>query len=180
VLLIVGLFTAWRAMETYPFQSLEQAFARAVSTGADQEGTNSIGGFTVGIRSEAEMASYINRTISGRHAILTDNSQTYGVILLSGRPRVFFDRVIKGDGVWQSVLRDPYGVVQYMLVAYNPRGGDLIRARYPGLIAGNPKGFKVVYQTSRYVLVKVPGLDPNPVRSTPTTKGAKSASGSGG
>jgi hypothetical protein len=180
VLLIVGLFTAWRAMETYPFQSLEQAFVRAVSTGADQEGTNSIGGFTVGIRSEAEMASYINRTITGRHAILTDNSQTYGVILLSGRPRLFFDRVIKGDGVWQSVLRDPYGVVQYMLVAYNPRGGDLIRARYPGLIAGNPKGFKVVYQTSRYVLVKVPGLDPDPVRNTPTTKGAKSASGSGG
>jgi hypothetical protein len=180
VLLIVGLFTAWRAMETYPFQSLEQAFVRAVSTGADQEGTNSIGGFTVGIRSEAEMASYINRTITGRHAILTDNSQTYGVILLSGRPRLFFDRVIKGDGVWQSVLRDPYGVVQYMLVAYNPRGGDLIRARYPGLIAGNPKGFKVVYQTSRYVLVKVPGLDPDPVRNTPTTKSAKSASGSGG
>jgi hypothetical protein len=171
-------------METYPFQSLEQSFVRAVSTGADQEGTNSIGGFTVGIRSEAEMADYINRTISGRHAILTDNSQTFGVILLSGRPRLFFDRVVKGDGVWQSVLRDPYGVVQYMLVAYNPRGGDLIRAHYPGLIAGNPKGFTVVYQTARYVLVKVAGLDPNPFKSAPVTKTTKSraspARGSGG
>jgi hypothetical protein len=180
VLLIVGLFTAWRAMETYPFQSLEQSFIRAVSTGADQEGTNSIGGYTVGIRSEAQMASYINRTISGRHAILTDNSQTFGVILLSGRPRLFFDRVIKGDGVWESVLRNPYGVVQYMLVAYNPRGGDLIRAHYPGLIAGNPKGFTVVYQTARYVLVKVPGLDPNPLGSTSRTKPTKSTTGSGG
>jgi hypothetical protein len=174
VLLIVGLFTAWRGMESYPFQSLEQAFVRAVRTGADQEGTNSIGGFTVGIRSEAEMAAYINRTINGRHAILTDNSQTFGVILLSGRPRLFFDRVIKGDGVWQSVLRDPYGVVQYLLVAYNPRGGDLIRAHYPGLLAGVPKGFKIVYQTARYVLVKVPGLNPNPVKTLPTPKSTKS------
>jgi hypothetical protein len=173
VLLIVGMFTAWQSMQTYPFQSLEQAFVRAVKTGQDQEGTNSIGGFTVGIRSEAEMAAFINRTIKGRHAILTDNAQSFGVILLSGRPRLFFDRVIKGDGVWDSVLDNPYGVVQYMLVAYNPRGGDLIRAHYPDLLAGRPKGFTVVYQTARYILVKVPTLNPNPVAPKITTHGTK-------
>ncbi|HEY5196086.1 MAG TPA: hypothetical protein VIJ51_03560 [Solirubrobacteraceae bacterium] len=174
VLLVIGLFTAWRAMETYPFQSLEQAFIRAIRTGDDQDGTNSIGGFTVGIQSEAQMADYINRTITGRHAILTDNSQTFGVILLSGRPRLFFDRVIKGDGVWESVLRNPYAVVQYMLVAYNPRGGDLIRAHYPGLLNGTPKGFTLVYQTARYILVKVPNLNPNPVASSPKRTGRTS------
>ncbi|HEX3874034.1 MAG TPA: hypothetical protein VHW26_07800 [Solirubrobacteraceae bacterium] len=175
VLLVVGLFTAWRSMESYPFQSLEQAFIRAVRTGDDQENTNSIGGFTVGIRPEAQMAAFINRNVTARHAILTDNSQTFGVILLSGRPRLFFDRVIKGDGTWQSVLADPYGVVQYLLVAYNPRGGDLIRAHFPGLLGGIPKGFKVVFETARYVLVKVPVLNPNPVRPPSPAKSAKPA-----
>ncbi|HWH10159.1 MAG TPA: hypothetical protein VG165_03460 [Solirubrobacteraceae bacterium] len=179
VLLIVGLFTAWKSMQSYPFQSLEQAFVRAVKTGDDQDGTNSIGGFTVGIASEAQMADYINRTVTTRHAILTDNSQTFGVILLSGRPRLFFDRVIKGDGVWQSVLRDPYGVVQYLLVAYNPRGGDLIRAHYPGLLSATANGFSVVYQTARYVLVKVPNLNPNPLPRTTKSTRSRAAAGSG-
>jgi hypothetical protein len=167
VLLIVGLFTAWTAMESYPFQSLEQAFIRAVKTGQDQEGTNSIGGFTVGIRSEAQMAAYIDRNVTATHAILTDNSQTFGVILLSGRPRLFFDRVIKGDAVWDSVLDNPYGVVRYLLVAYNPRGGDEIRVHYPGLLDGRPAGFKIVFETARYVLVQVPGLSANSVLKSP-------------
>jgi hypothetical protein len=155
VLLLIGLYTAYHAMETYPFQSQEQAFVRAIRTGSDQEGTNSIGGFKVGIRSEAQMAAYINRTVTGRHQILTDNAQTFGVILLSGRPRLFFDRIIKGDGVWNSVLAKPFGVVSYFLVEY-ARTGDKIAARYPGLTQGKPAGFTVVFSNDRYALVKVP------------------------
>jgi hypothetical protein len=166
VLLIVGLFTAYSAMKTYPFQSQEQAFIRALRTGKDQEGTNSIGGFKVGIRSEAQVAAFINRTVKGRHQILTDNAETFGVILLSGRPHLFFDRIINGDGVWHAVLAKPYGVVSYMLVNY-PRTGDLIRARYPDIARTRPAGFSVVFRNDRYLLLKVAPRPPAGAGATP-------------
>ena len=50
------------------------------------------------------MASYINANIGGRSTILTDNAQTFGVILLTGRPEVFFDRVDRGDGRFEQVV----------------------------------------------------------------------------
>jgi hypothetical protein len=172
VLLIVGLFTAYSAMKTYPFQSQEQAFIRALRTGNDQEGTNSIGGFKVGIRSEAQVAAFINRTVKGRHQVLTDNAETFGVILLSGRPRLFFDRIINGDGVWHTVLAKPYGVVGYMLVNY-PRTGDLIRARYPNIARTRPAGFSVVFRNDRYLLLKVPARSPAAAAASPPRTAVK-------
>jgi hypothetical protein len=165
VLLIVNLFTAWKGMEDYPFQSLEQAFTRAIATGDSQEGTSSRGGFNVGIDPEAQMAQYIKQHVNAKNAILTDNAQTFGVILLNGRPQVFYDRIDKGDAKWNSVLNDPYGKVRYLLAAYNPRSGDLITRHYPGLNAGTIAGITPVYRTDRYVLARVATRNPNaPVR----------------
>lgn len=173
VLLIVNLFTAWKGMEDYPFQSLEQAFTRAISTGDSQEGTSSRGGFTVGIDPEAQMAQYIKDHINAKNAILTDNAQTFGVILLNGRPQVFFDRIDKGDAKWTSVLNDPYGKVRYLLAAYNPRSGDLITRHYPGLNAGTIPGIVPVYRTERYVLAQVAARNP----TAPVRRPAESQSG---
>jgi hypothetical protein len=161
VLLIVNLFTAWKGMEDYPFQSMEQAFTRAISTGESQEGTSSRGGFTVGIDPEAQMAQYIKENVNTKNAILTDNAQTFGVILLNGRPQVFFDRIDEGDAEWNSVLDNPYGKVRYLLAAHNPRSGDLITRRYPRLNAGEVPGMTVVYRTDRYVLARVANRNPN-------------------
>jgi small basic protein len=161
VLLIVNLFTAWKGMEDYPFQSLEQAFTRAIATGDSQEGTSSRGGFNVGIDPEAQMAQYIKQHVNAKNAILTDNAQTFGVILLNGRPQVFYDRIDKGDAKWNSVLNDPYGKVRYLLAAYNPRSGDLITRHYPGLNAGTIAGITPVYRTDRYVLARVATRNPN-------------------
>jgi hypothetical protein len=170
VVLMIGLFTAYGAMKAYPFQSQEQAFVRAIRTGHDQEGTNSIGGFKVGIRNEAQMARYINQAVKGRHQVLTDNAQTFGVILLSGRPRLFFDRIIRGDGIWQEVLAKPYGVVSYLLVNY-AGSGDLIRAHYPSLTGNRrPGGLSVVFRDDRYLLVKVPAKNPTPAAGRATTR----------
>jgi hypothetical protein len=180
VLLLVGLLTAYSAMKTYPFQSQEQAFIRAVRFGHDQEGTNSIGGFKVGIRSEAEVAAFINRTVRARHQILTDNADTFGVILLSGRPRLFFDRIIKGDGAWKAALSNPHGAVGYLLVDYTARG-DLVAARYPGLAARQPAGFTVAFKNDRYLLLKVPARNPTSrtSRSATSTSSATSSATSG-
>jgi hypothetical protein len=150
-----GIPLAWSAMQHYPYQNLEQAFVRAIKTGQSQEGTSSIGGFTVGIEPERQMAAYIDRTVGKqRHAILTDNAQTYGVIMLSGRPQDFDNRVNHGDGPWFVAREDPYGRVAYMLVAYRAPG-DLIRQRYPEAASGGNPNLTPVFHTSRYVLLRV-------------------------
>jgi hypothetical protein len=176
VLLIVNLFTAWKGMEDYPFQSLEQAFTRAIATGDSQEGTSSRGGFNVGIDPEAQMAQYIKDHVNDKNAILTDNAQTFGVILLNGRPQVFFDRIDRGDAKWNSVLDDPYGKVRYVLAAYNPRSGDLITRHYPGLNAGTIPGLTPVYRTERYVLARV--ATRNPDAPAPRTNTRRQGGGS--
>jgi hypothetical protein len=154
-ILAAGIPLAWSAMQHYPYQNLEQAFVRAVKTGKSQEGASSIGGFTVGIEPERQMAAYIDRVVGHeRHAILTDNAQTYGVIMLSGRPQDFDNRVNQGDGPWYAVRENPYGKVGYMLIAYHTPG-DLIRQRYPEAAAGGNPNLTPVFHTSRYVLLRV-------------------------
>src|SRR5215210_1042960 len=103
-------------MDRYPLQTMGQALVRAVQTGDSQEGLPSRGGFTVGISSEAQMAQYVKDHVDGKNAILTDNAQTFGVILLSGRPQQFLDRIDKGDAAWNDVLTRPAGKVRYMLL----------------------------------------------------------------
>jgi hypothetical protein len=153
--LAAGIPLAWSAMQHYPFQNLEQAFARAVDTGHSQEGSSSIGGFTVGIEPERQMAAYIDRLVGKeKHAILTDNAQTYGVIMLSGRPQDFDNRVNQGDGPWFMARESPYGRVKYMLVAYRAPG-DLLRQRYPEAAGGGNPNLTPVFHTSRYVLLRV-------------------------
>ncbi len=177
-LLVIGLFTAWRGMQNYPFQSLEQAFTRTLFTGESQEGTSSRGGYTVGIDPEAQMAQYIKTNIHTNNTVLTDNAQTYGVILLNGQPQVFYDRIDKGDAKWNSVLDDPYGKVRYLLVAYNPRSGDLIQRHYPQINAGGVPGMTPVYRTDRYVLVRVADRKPGAPASAPAS--SSSTTGSNG
>lgn len=161
IMLVVNMFTAWHGMKTYPFQSQEQAFTRALFSGDDQEGNSSRGGYRVGIASEASMADYVNKKIpQKKNSILTDNAQTFGVILLSGRPQNFFDRVDKGDTKFRQVLAKPYGKVDYLLYATNSRSADLIRRAYPNADSNSAQGLQVVFRTERYVLVKVAKTDP--------------------
>ncbi|WP_354699410.1 hypothetical protein DSM112329_05126 [Paraconexibacter sp. AEG42_29] len=175
VILLLGMFTAWRGMQNYPFQSLEQAFTRALFSGDDQEGTSSRGGFTVGIASEARMADYINTRIpQKKSSILADDAQTFGVILLSGRPQNVFDRIDKGDTKFRQTLERPFGTVDYMLLTTNARSADIIRQRYPTAVDGQVPGLEVVFRTPRYALLKVARTA---VATTTTTPGAAARPG---
>lgn len=179
-LLVINLFTAWRAMDTYPFQSMEQAFVKAVSSRESQEGDKAIGGFTVGIAPEAQMAQYIKENVEGKNAILTDNAQTFGVILLAGRPQQFLDRIDKGDSAWNDTLTRPNGEVQYMLLNRNPASGDLITERYPNADRGTETGLTPVFRTERYLLLRVAGKRPAATAEsgdTPTTDGTSTTPG---
>lgn len=160
VLLLAALPLSWHRMKHYPFQNEEQAFTRQLFSGDDQEGTSSIGGFNVGVRPERQMAEYIKRNVKGHNAVLTDNAQTFGVILLTGRPQNFFDRVDKGDNRFNQVVRNPYGKVKYVLYA-SGASGDIVRRGFETRIRSGNQGVRQVFRTQRYVLASVTRLRPS-------------------
>jgi hypothetical protein len=156
-LAIISLPLAWGQMQSFPHQNLEQAFTRAVLSGKDQEGTDSRGGFTVGVADEREMARYIEDQGIGSNEILTDNARTFGVIALTGRPDLFFDRVDQGDVEWNATLAYPQGKVDYMLVQRTD--ADLILQDYPGADDGDVQALEPVVTNDRYALLRVdPGI----------------------
>lgn len=152
---------SWHAMRNYEHQDQEQAFTRYLETRESQEGTRSLGGYTVGIEPEAAMADYIdNRLKPPENSILTDSNVTYGVELLTGKPGLFVDRADYSEGEWLTIRDHPFKKVRYMLVA-NEGSGDLIRKRYPGLDLGAQPGLVPIFHTERYVLVQLePGVVP--------------------
>jgi hypothetical protein len=176
VALVVTSIGSWYAMQRYPFQGQEQAFVRAIKSGATQNGANSIGGFRVGTKPEQQMAAYVNANIRGRSRILTDNAQTFGVILLSGHPERFFDRADKGDGTFEQAVLRPYGRVSHMLMA-KQASGDLIRRRYPTAASRVVAGLTPVFETERYVLLQLAARDPRRPRGAVSSSGSGEASG---
>ena len=152
---VIALPLAWWQMGSYPHQNLEQAFTRGISSGDDQEGTASLGGFRVGVASEREMASFIEAHVTGERRILTDESRTFGVMDLTGKPGLFLDRADDGDDEWQRVLASPSGRVDYLLVNRDP--GDRGLAAYPGADAGEVDSLTPVAVNDRYALLAVGG-----------------------
>ena len=101
------------------------------------------------------MSEYISTNIEGENSILTDNAQTYAVMLLTGSPDIFFDRVDKSDGPWQQAAKDPASHVDYLLLSTDT-SDDLLSKLYPEAADGSDPLLPVVYRTERYVLVSVP------------------------
>ncbi|UUY06042.1 hypothetical protein LRS13_11160 [Svornostia abyssi] len=150
--LLVSIPITWNALDTYRYQSMEQAFHRAISTGEDQEGTRSRGGLEVGVLSERAMAEFLKT--DGRRT-LADNAQTFGVIALTGDPRQFLDRADAGDDRWRAAAARPPADVRYFLFAKNAPSDEL-RRLYPQAARGNDPRFLTVFDTPRYRLVAVP------------------------
>ncbi|HEY8705092.1 MAG TPA: hypothetical protein VIL98_10075 [Gaiellaceae bacterium] len=158
-LLVGSAASTWRTMETYGYQFLEQAFTRAVATGDDQEGTRSIGGYVVGIQPERQMAAWIRTHVHRRDAILTDDAQSFAVMLLTGHPDWFVDRIDRGDTDWLATLDAPYGKVQYLLVS-SIATNDLTRFRYPQLFTTGEPAFTRAYATSHFAIFRVARTPP--------------------
>lgn len=167
---LLALPLAWSQMKGYPHQNLEQAFTRAISSNDDQEGTASRGGYQVGIAPERAIANFIDDQQVPDNEILTDNSRTYGVITLTGRPEMFFDRVSQGDEIWQQVLSDPVGQVEFMLVENDD--ADLILDAYPNALDGEVPFLETVVSNERYTLLRV-------AEPAPDEEGETGAAGSG-
>jgi hypothetical protein len=162
VLLLVSIPWTFQAMKSYRHQNLESNFAAAISTRDSQEGAKTLSGSIVGDRDEQATAEYITANITSLDSILTDNSQTYAVMLLTGRPDLFVDRVDESDGPWKTIARDPAGIVDYMLMSTSGGGSDLLSQMYPNAADGSDPRLPVIYRTDRYVLLGVPAdFDPD-------------------
>ncbi len=164
LVLVLTVPTTYRTMQTYSYQYEENAFLRAIETGEDQEGNVAIGGYPLGIADEQNMADFIEQNVPLDDVILTDDAQSLGIMLLTGQPDRFFDRIDRGDAVWQEALNDPWGKVDYFLVTTNERCRlpceDFVRERWPGILQDEVKGMDVVFRTNQYVLVKVDEKEP--------------------
>jgi hypothetical protein len=155
-ILALSLPLTWHTMQTYPYEFEEQAFTRALFSGEDQEGTFSIGNYHVGVAPIREMSDYVTSLHPSRDAILTDDeSQTFSVMLASGHPDWFRDRIDHGDKSWQRYLRDPYGKVDYIMVSRIGIDIDHVRYCYPQIADGGLPGTKVLLRNERFVLLKV-------------------------
>lgn len=158
-ILIVGLLLSipwtFNAMETFKHQGLERAFHDAVSTRESQEGATTVDGSTVGYDNEEEMAEYILDNIDVEDSILTDNASTGPVMLFTGHPEYFFDRVDQSDGPWRRAARNPAAHVDYMLLTRNI-DNDILSRLYADAANGTDSNLPVEFANDRYVLVEVP------------------------
>ena len=152
-LLLAALPLTWRLMETYEQQFGERAFVRAIATGHSQEGTQSFGVY-IGTDMQRQAADWLNRHVHRQDEILTDDSQSYDVMLFSGHPDRFLDRIDIGDRRWKKVLAHPWGRVRYLLVA-RIRRPDLALTRYPHLVDGSVPGFRRVFANSQWLVFSV-------------------------
>ena len=169
--LIAALPLAWNAMQDYRFQNQAEAFTRWVDGWETQEGTRSVGGYEVGIDPELAMANYINNEIpQEKRSILVDQNFSYGVMITSGRPQNFYDRVDAGEENWQAAIDNPFGEVAYMLITTS-RSGDQIAKKWPTAVEGGEAGLTPIFRTDRYVLVQVSETAP-PQRDTRDDSGS--------
>lgn len=177
-ILAIGLIAAiplsWNAMQDYRYQNQAQAFTRWVDTWDTQEGTRSVGGYSVGIDPELAMANFINTEIPQvKRSILVDQNFSYGVMITSGRPQNFYDRTDEGEDNWQATIDNPFGKVGFMLVTTS-RAGDQIAKKWPTAVEGGVAGLEPIFRTDRYVLLRVsevrPAADPDTGSSRPRTE----------
>ncbi len=159
-LVVLSIPVTWSTMQHYPYQYLEKVFVRAVSTGDDVENAATRGVYTVGVADDTDMSAFIKAHVArGRRVILTDDAQSFGVMLRSGRPGDFWDRIDLGDTKWGRAVDRPYGKVQYLLVARYPLPPfeiiDEIQKHYPGLRLTQLPGVSVEHANAHYVLLRL-------------------------
>ena len=159
LVLALSLPSTYATMSTYSYQYEENVFLRALETGDDQEGNIGIGGYPIGIADERTVARYIDENVTEDEVVLTDDAQSLGIMLLSGRPDLFFDRIDRGDAEWEATVNDPWGEVDYFLVTTDERCRapclDQVRERYPGILRDRVPGMDVVLRTNQYVLIEL-------------------------
>jgi len=139
----------WHAMATWPYTFAERDFVRAVQTGHVQD--------TIGVRRNRPLARWIQANVHDSRSILVDDAQTFGAILLTGDPRVFFDRADLGDDRWTEAARDPaaHGVRYLLVPAKQGVIHDKLLSIYPTAASGGVSFLRPVLRNAGSVLLRV-------------------------
>ena len=156
VALAATLPLTWHTMATDPNQFREGPFTRALATGRDQQGTRVVGSNDrIAVTQDEAMAHYVVHHVRGRNRILADDAKSFGIMLRSGNPSLFVDRVDLGDADWFRVAAAPYGRVDYVL--FSDQRDDLLNRLYPRAYGGRERGLRLVYSTSTSRLYAIVG-----------------------
>jgi hypothetical protein len=143
-----------QTMRSFAYQFREVDFVHAI------EGK---GGLPDQLAEDRRVARWIDANVDGRDAILTDDSQTFGTMLMTGRPGVFWDRIDRGDAAWFIARDHPWGRVRYLLAVNG--GPDLVSQRYPALNRRRVPGLTPVFRTTKYTVVEVAQAAPSRLRT---------------
>lgn len=155
VILVVSIPLTAHAMTTFRYQYLDREFVHAITRG--EVSRNPLG-------PADETADWIKEHVNQRDAVLTDDSQTFSVMIRSGRPDLFWDRIDRGDDEWTAALAFPFGATRYLLIANRPE--DRIAQRYPTLASGvATRGFTRVFANHDFVIVRVAAARPREPRT---------------
>jgi hypothetical protein len=142
----------WHTMKTFPYQLDERNFVAALSTGSDQSHHLA----EIDPVANRTMARYVLAHIHTKNAILTDDAETFGVILATGRPGLFDDRIDAGDARWLQVAARPYRKARYLL--FSNIQTDMLGRMYPRADTGGAsRGLRLVFQTRTSKLYAVVG-----------------------
>ncbi|TIC79934.1 hypothetical protein [Nocardioides sp. GY 10127] len=151
--LVASIPWTFQGMRTYKYQNLEKVFTQGILSGESQEGATTKGGQTITLDPALDMGQWIQENVDATGSVLTDNSATYAVMLFSGEPELFFDRIDKSDGPWLQAAKNPVKAdVDYFLLTTD--GDDLLSEQYPELLSSGE--LTVVYSNAEYAVVAVP------------------------
>lgn len=170
-MLLISLPITWHTMKTYPYQFGEAAAIKAMETGRDLENTWSHE-LLLGTTGERGMAEYIRAHVRKPNSILTDDQQGFSVMLLSGRPELFVDRIDRGDAAWFRRQRRPWrypGIDYLMLSKYRrcPESEgcpEFLRDRYKAAFRGGIPWLRLVHETQDSALFAIVGRPVAPIR----------------
>jgi hypothetical protein len=149
--LALSIPLSWHTMRTFPFRLDEAQFASALATGRDQ--AHKLTG--VDAVADRRMAEYILRHVHRQNSVLTDDVQTFGVMLASGRPSLFVDRIDHGDARWFEIANAPERSVDYLLMSWIEN--DLLRTLYPRVYDHGGRDVELVYATRTGKLFRITG-----------------------
>ena len=119
----------------------EHAFVAGLLTGRSQDGVDQPRGTGIRVRDQRDMARFVRREVSGRDTVLTDDGQTFAVMLLDGHPGRYLDRIDVGDQRWGAVRARPRSFGVRWFLVQRRQGGvaidqDLVLDAYPQLSIG--------------------------------------------
>jgi hypothetical protein len=159
-MLVVAIPTTIHEMRTADIQFAEAEFLVALRDRKPMTGVSIQGGQVMGCRNAWKMGDYIRENVRGRDVILADDSSAFAIMMHSGHPERFLDRVDRGDAYFLDQVNKPTKRVKYVLSSNFSicalAVSDLVSSRYPTLYEDGAKEMPLEYEVDGFKLFRIP------------------------